>query len=237
MLTRLSKDRGHNVISWLDSWHSFSFGHYYDPKWQGFNQLLVINEDYIAPEMGFGTHPHRDMEILTYVISGELKHFDSMGNLGIIKPGEIQVMSAGTGITHSEHNNKTTDRTHLLQIWVLPNKTGLKPRYDQQSIFDPNEYNFFKLIATPFSHKQTETPVPVSLNANSQFWLGRYNKSEELNYRPELFNNFWIQIVKGELSVNNIPFKAGDAVAFSNRDEIKILVSEAGAEFLIIEVA
>lgn len=235
MLTRRSEERGHNVISWLNSWHSFSFGHYYDPKWQGFNQLLVINEDFVAPSMGFGTHPHRDMEILTYVISGELRHQDSMGNLGIIKPGEIQVMSAGTGITHSEHNNKNSEQTHLLQIWVLPIKEGLKLRYDQKNVFDPNEFNFFKLIAAPFA--EAPKVSPVSLNANAQFWLGRYNKSESLSFKPKLFKNFWIQMVKGEISVNGTSFKAGDAVAFVENEEVKIEVQKTGAEFLIIEVA
>lgn len=233
MIIRKSKERGHNVISWLDSWHSFSFGHYYDPAWQGFNQLLVINEDYIAPSMGFGTHPHRDMEILTFVISGELRHQDSMGNLGIIKPGEIQVMSTGTGITHSEHNNKTTDRTHLLQIWVLPNQENLKPRYDQKSVFNPDEYNFLKVIAAPFE-KETEG---VSLNAQSIFWLGRYNKAESISFKPNLFSNYWIQIIKGNLTINDQKFDNGDAVAFIRSEEIKIEIAKSGAEFLIIEVA
>jgi redox-sensitive bicupin YhaK (pirin superfamily) len=235
MLTRKSEERGHNVISWLNSWHSFSFGQYFDPKWQGFNQLLVINEDYVAPSMGFGTHPHRDMEIITYVINGELKHQDSMRNLGIIKPGEIQVMSAGTGITHSEHNNKSTEETHLLQIWVLPNAKNLKPRYDQQKVFDPNEFNFFKVIATTMD--QNLESSAVLLNANAQFWLGRYNKSDSLSFKPKLFKNYWIQLVKGELVVNGNIFKAGDAVAYSASEEIKIEVQNSGAEFLIIEVA
>jgi redox-sensitive bicupin YhaK (pirin superfamily) len=235
MLIRKSKDRGHNIISWLNSWHSFSFGHYYDPKWQGFNQLLVINEDYIAPSMGFGTHPHDNMEIITYVISGEIKHQDSMGNLGYIKPGEVQVMSAGTGITHSEHNNKNAEQTHLLQIWVLPNKENLTPRYDKQKIFSPDEFNFFKIIAAPKNEASENNAV--SLNANAQFWLGRYNKSEKIIFSPILFKNFWVQIIKGELLVNEHNFLAGDAFAFSNKEEIQIEIKDSGAEFLIIEVA
>jgi quercetin 2,3-dioxygenase len=234
MIIRKSKDRGHNTISWLDSYHSFSFGHYYDPKWQGFNQLLVINEDFIAPTMGFGTHPHRDMEIITYVISGELKHLDSMGNLGIIKPGEIQVMSAGTGITHSEHNSKNDAVTHLLQIWVHPNQVRLTPRYDQQTVFSPDEYNFFKLIAKTAT--SNEPNVPVSLNADAQFWLGRYNKSETINFKPAIFKNFWIQIIKGELEIAGEILSAGDAIAFSDNEAVTINVNANGAEFLIIEV-
>jgi len=233
MLTRKSNERGHNVISWLNSWHSFSFGHYYDPKWQGFHKLLVINEDFIAPAMGFGTHPHRDMEIITYLISGELKHQDSMGNLGIIKPGEIQVMSAGTGITHSEHNNKKTEETHLLQIWVLPNAEGLTPRYDQKNVFDPNEFNFLKVIAAPFG----EQTAAVSLNANAKFWLGRYNHAEQLTFKPTSFTHYWIQLIKGEMSISGKSYQSGDAIAFSSNEEIEIKTSERESEFLIIEVA
>lgn len=233
MLIRKSEERGHNVISWLDSWHTFSFGHYYDPKWQGFNQLLVINEDFIAPGMGFGTHPHNNMEILTFVISGELRHQDSMGNLGIIRPGEIQVMSAGTGITHSEHNNKNSERTHLLQIWVLPNSQGIKPRYDQKRVFDSSEYNFFKVIAAPFN----EQSDGVSLNANAKFWLGRYNLAEEIIFKPTHYLHYWIQLVKGSMSVNGKSYNAGDAIAFNAAEECKIDIGDTGAEFLIIEVA
>jgi redox-sensitive bicupin YhaK (pirin superfamily) len=237
MLTRKSNERGHNVIDWLDSRHSFSFGHYYDPKWQGFNDLLVINEDYIAAGMGFGTHPHSDMEILTYVISGELRHKDSMGNLGIIKPGEIQVMSAGTGITHSEHNNRNTERTHLLQIWVLPNQKGLTPRYDQKSVFTPDEFNFFKVIAAPFKVENKIETSGVSLNANAVFWLGRYDHSETLDFKPTLFPNYWVQLIKGGMTVNGLSYTAGDAVGFNASEALKITIGDAGAEFLIIEVA
>ncbi len=234
MITRTSEERGHNVISWLDSRHTFSFGQYYDPKWQGFNSLLVINEDFINPSMGFGTHPHKEMEILTYVISGELRHKDSMGSLGIIKPGEIQVMTAGTGVTHSEHNNMSTDRTHLLQIWVLPNQSGLTPRYDQKKIFEADEYNFFKVIAAPFNGA---TSTGVSLNANAKFWVGRYNKSEEITFKPTLFDHYWVQIIKGDLTINGSSYKSGDALGFDLKEESKITVGSNGAEFLIIEVA
>lgn len=237
MLIRQSSERGHNVISWLNSWHTFSFGHFYDPKWQGFNDLLVINEDYIAPSMGFGTHPHRDMEILTYVISGELKHQDSMGNIGFIKPGEIQVMSAGTGITHSEHNSKKEQETHLLQIWVLPDSKNIIPRYDQKQVFDQSEFNFFKCIASPMNQNANLSKSPVSLNARAQFWLGRYNQSHSLTFKPQLFKNYWIQMVKGELAVNDLTLKAGDAVAFSDHQDAKLDIQSSGAEFLIIEVA
>lgn len=233
MLIRKSSERGHKVISWLKSWHTFSFGDYFDPHWQSFNQLRVINEDFIAPSMGFGTHPHRDMEIITYVIKGELRHEDSMGNLGIIKPGEIQVMSAGTGITHSEHNNKNNEETHLLQIWVMPNSLGLTPRYDQRPVFDPEEFNFFKVIASPFKEKSEG----VSLNADAKFWLGRYDHEMGLNFKPTLYSNYWVHIIRGSITVNNRVFTTGDAFGEKQNTECKIEIDVDGAEFLIIEVA
>jgi redox-sensitive bicupin YhaK (pirin superfamily) len=233
MLIRKSSERGTNSISWLDSKHTFSFGHYYDPKWRGFNNLLVINEDYIAPSMGFGTHPHDNMEILTFVINGEIRHQDSMGSLGFIKPGEIQVMSAGTGITHSEFNNKSDERTHLLQIWVYPDKQNITPRYDQKKVFDPSEFNFLKVIAAPFKNETSG----VSLNANAKFWLGRFNRAENIIFKPTLFPQYWLQIISGGLNVNGNSYAAGDAVAFNANEESKIDVEEHGSEFLIIEVA
>ncbi|MGZ3790442.1 MAG: pirin family protein [Bacteriovorax sp.] len=233
MIIRKSEERGHNTISWLDSMHTFSFGQYYDPNWQGFNQLVVINEDFIAPIRGFGSHTHKDMEILTYVISGMLRHEDSMGNLGFIHPGEIQAMSAGTGITHSEHNNKTAERAHILQIWVLPDHAGLKPRYEKANIFHPDEYNFMKVIAAPFD----EETSGVSLHAHAKFWLGRFNQSESIIFKPTLFPHFWIQLIKKGLSLNGKIYKEGDGVGFNAAEEVKIDIGDAGAEFLIIEVA
>lgn len=235
MFIRKSNERGHNEISWLNTYHSFSFASYRDPLWQGFHQLLVINEDRIAPATGFGTHPHREMEIITYVISGELRHKDSMGNLGVIKPGEIQVMSAGSGITHSEHNNKDSLETHLLQIWVLPSKLNLTPRYDQQKIFEENEFNFLKCIATPVEFSSSATAV--FLNAHAKIWLGRYNKTASLEFKPTLFKHFWIQMIKGELNIADQIIKAGDAMAFEAGESIGLHIVNNGAEFLIIEVA
>ena len=232
MIIRKALERGHNTISWLDSFHTFSFGHFYDPKWTHFNQLLVINDDTIAPGMGFGKHPHKDMEIITYVTDGQLRHEDSMGNLGIITPGEIQVMSAGTGITHSEFNDLKDAPTHLFQIWVHPKANNLMPRYDQKRVFYPEEKNFFKVIASP----QSTSENVVSLNANAQFWLGRYSHAVDLDFKPELFSNFWLQMVRGSLTINKDMFSAGDGIGFSHSDAIRLSINDAGAEFLIIEV-
>ena len=232
MLIRRNEERGKNNISWLNANHSFSFGHYYDSAWTNFHKLLVINEDIIAPSMGFGTPPHKDMEIITYVIEGEIKHRDSMGNLGLISPGEIQVMSAGAGVAHSEHNNLSNGPTHLLQIWIHPIRNSLSPRYDQRIVYEKDEVNFFKLIAGIDASSDV-----IQLNAEAKIYLGRYNKSANIDFSPNKYEQYWVQIIKGELTIANNSFKAGDGIGFSNKEEINIFVGEEGSEFLILEVS
>lgn len=231
MLIRKSYERGKNNIAWLDANHSFSFGHYYDPRWTNFHKLLVINEDTIAPAMGFGTHPHKDMEIITYVIDGEIKHRDSMGSLGVITPGEIQVMSAGTGVAHSEYNNLPDRPTHLLQIWVHPIKNNLTPRYAQKRVYQNSEMNFFKVIAGA-----TESADAIALNAEAQIYLGKYDSAKELAFSPKHFKNFWLQLVSGDITIKGVSFSAGDGIGFSNEEAINIQIGANGAEFLILEV-
>lgn len=231
MLVRKSAERGKNNISWLDANHTFSFGHYYDPAWTNFHQLLVINEDTIAPAMGFGTHPHKDMEIITYVIDGEIKHRDSMGSLGIITPGEIQVMSAGTGVAHSEHNNLTDKPTHLLQIWVHPSANNLRPRYDQRRVYEKDEQNFFKVIAGIDAG-----PDAIALNAESQIYLGKYDKASAIDFSPRHFDQYWVQIVRGELTINGKSFNAGDGIGISGGESVNLKTGNNGSEFLILEI-
>lgn len=232
MITRKAQDRGHNVISWLDSYHTFSFGQYYDPNWTHFHKLLVINDDTIAPSMGFGTHPHRDMEIITYVTHGQLKHKDSMGSLGIITPGEIQVMTAGSGVAHSEFNDLNDTPTHLFQIWILPKEKNLKPRYDQKRVFNNEDTNFLKLIAS--SHAQDGNIM--RLNADAQIWAARYDHGAKITFRPDHYEHFWIQMVKGSMSVNGSHYSVGDGIGIENRGLADIEVHANGAEFLIFEV-
>lgn len=231
MLVRKSEERGKNNIAWLKANHTFSFGHYRDPKWTNFHNLLVINEDTIAPAMGFGAHPHDNMEIITYVIDGEIKHRDSMGSNGIIKPGEIQVMSAGTGVAHSEYNNLQDKPTHLLQIWILPDKENIEPRYDQQRVINEADNNFLKVIAGKDAAQGT-----MQLNAEAHIWVGRYDHEDTVKFEPKEYNNFWIQMVKGSVNINAEEFSAGDGIAFSDVAALDIHIKDIGAEFLILEL-
>ena len=236
MIIRPSDERGKNNFGWLDAKHSFSFGQYYNPKWTNFHNLLVINQDRIAPSMGFGTHPHRDMEIITYVIQGEIRHQDSMGNVGHIKPGEIQVMSAGTGVAHSEYNNKTDETTELLQIWIEPSEENLKPRYAEKVVYSKDENHFLKQIAG-----QTDSPHSIKLNAFGNIWLGKFNKAETINFIPEQFSHLWIQLIKGQLEVSHLDnsknLMAGDGLGIEETKGSAILLkASAEAEFLMFEV-
>jgi redox-sensitive bicupin YhaK (pirin superfamily) len=232
MIIRKADERGHNNISWLDSYHTFSFGNYYDPRWTHFHKLLVVNDDTIAPGMGFGSHPHQDMEIITYVTNGQLQHRDSMGSLGIINPGEIQVMTAGTGVTHSEFNASEETPVHLFQIWILPREKGLTPRYDQRRVFGPLEMNFMKLIAS--SHASDDSII--KLNADAQIWTGRYDQKKIFSFQPDLYDNFWLQMVAGSMEIDGKTYTVGDAVGISAKGKVDITINENGAEFLIFEV-
>jgi redox-sensitive bicupin YhaK (pirin superfamily) len=233
MIIRKGSERGKNNFGWLEANHSFSFGHYYDPKWTNFHKLLVINQDKIAPSMGFGTHPHRDMEIITYIIEGEIKHQDSMGSTGHIKPGEIQVMSAGTGVTHSEFNHKNDQTTHLLQIWIEPSFDGLKPRYAEKKVFKEGETNFLKNIAGTL-----ESENSIKLNAEGAIWLGKFDRAKSLEFSPTFYDHFWLQLIEGDVEINGVHLSGGDAVGIENckNSQIKISVEKHGAHFLIFEV-
>jgi len=232
MIIRRADERGHNNMSWLNTYHTFSFASYYDPKWTHFHNLRVINDDTIAPGMGFGTHPHKDMEIITYVTNGQLRHRDSMGSMGIINPGEIQVMTAGTGVSHSEFNASEEEPTHLFQIWIQPKEKNLKPRYDQKRVFQPQEMNFLKLIA---SSNAGDGSI-IKLNADAQIWCGRYDQKKIFSFQPELYDNFWLHVVGGSMEISGKKYSIGDAIGISDKGKIDITINENGAEFLIFEV-
>jgi len=227
---RKSHERGHANHGWLDTYHTFSFAGYYDPQHVHFRQLRVINEDKIAANQGFGTHPHDNMEIITYVVSGAIAHKDSMGNGSVIKPGEIQAMSAGTGITHSEYNPSETQETHLLQIWLIPNQQGLQPSYQQKSYLDFSEKNTLTLIA---SHQ----PDAYAIRVNTDVHLYRAELADGHTVQHQLAaeRHAWIQLIKGDVTVNDHQLSAGDGLAVSDDNTLNISAS-ADAEFLLFDL-
>jgi redox-sensitive bicupin YhaK (pirin superfamily) len=224
---RKAVDRGQSQIEWLNSYHSFSFADYYDEDWMSFGPLRVINEDYIQPGRGFDKHPHQDMEIITYVVSGSLTHQDSMGNGSVISPGEIQRMSAGRGIRHSEFNHSNIEALHLLQIWILPEKKGIDPGYEQKKIAKkPNQ-----LILVGSNHP---TEQAVTIHQNVQIFVGFFETDttivHALNHR-----HAWLQLIKGRIQVNKQLLSAGDGVGLRDETELSIECIEE-SEFLLFDM-
>ncbi len=227
LLVRRAKERGVAKRDWLQSYHTFSFADYYDPDYMGFENLRVINEDFIAPGKGFATHQHHDMEILTYVIDGLLEHKDSMGTGSQIRPGEIQIMSAGSGVAHSEFNASADQSLHLLQIWILPEQKDLLPRYDQKTIDrSPNE---LIPIAAPQG-----VPASVVIHQNVIVYAAFCAKDASLSHILVGCPAAWLQVVKGNIDVNAENLGAGDGVAIKQEEQIKIFCREA-SEFLLFE--
>lgn len=224
---RKSEERGHNAIGWLNSYHTFSFADYYNEAWMQRGYLRVINEDYIQPGQGFDTHPHRDMEIVTYVIQGELKHQDSMGNGSIIKPGEIQRMSAGTGVHHSEFNHSTQEELHLLQIWILPEEKNIEPSYEQKQIHQLR--NQLILIGS-----QHPTQQAVKIHQNIELYVGYFDTDQSISCGLN-HQDAWIQLVKGVLDVNGTVLQAGDGV-WIQKEEMIALHCIRDAEFLLFKM-
>ena len=229
---RKAQDRGHSHIDWLDSYHSFSFGEYYDPDHIQFGYLRVINEDRIKPSMGFGTHSHRDMEIITVMLEGELAHKDSIGNGSVIKKGDIQKMTAGSGIMHSEFNNSDSVEVHLLQIWITPNRMGLTPGYEQISIDDLDNTDEIKLIA---SGKVNKGNGIININQDIELFLGRLDKNRKVEFSTENSNKIWVQLISGQMSINGKELSAGDGAAI-NKTAILNFESKEKSEFLIFEM-
>lgn len=211
---RRAKERGHTDLGWLKSDHTFSFGEYYDPKQMGFSVLRVINDDWVAGGKGFGTHPHSDMEILTYVLEGELQHKDSMGNGSIIRPGEVQLMSAGTGVTHSEFNPSATQSVHLFQIWILPRKKGITPAYQQKAFDIKGKSGELVLIVSP---KGKES---LRINQDAEVLAGIFKKGQTLSYAFAPNRQGWLQVLDGEVVLDKETLSAGDAVAYSREKSV-----------------
>jgi len=229
---RKAQDRGHSHIDWLDSYFTFSFGEYYDPDHIQFGYLRVMNEDRIKPSMGFGSHPHRDMEIITVMLEGELAHKDSMGNGSVIKKGDIQKITAGSGIMHSEFNNSDSVEAHLLQIWITPNRMGLTPGYEQISINDLDNTDEIKLIA---SGKVNKGNGIIKINQDIELFLGRLDKNRKVEFSTEDSNKIWIQLISGQMSINGKELSAGDGAAITESDILNI-ESKEKSEFLIFEM-
>jgi len=231
MLTvRKSQDRGYADHGWLQSFHSFSFAGYHDPRHMGFGNLRVINEDRIAPGTGFGTHGHRDMEIISYVLTGELAHKDSMGNVVSIPPGEVQRMSAGTGVMHSEFNHAEGQTTHFLQIWILPDRHGVAPGYEQKAFSEVEKRGALRLVASPDGDRGS-----VSIHANARMYAGLFDAGESVEMALEPGRKHYVHLVRGSLQVNGQPLEAGDAALLAQEARL-VLDQGEGAEVLVFDL-
>lgn len=228
---RRSGERGHADHGWLDSHHTFSFANYYDPRFMGFSDLRVINEDRVAPAQGFGTHGHRDMEILSYVIAGELAHKDSMGNVETIKPHEWQRMTAGTGVRHSEFNASETDAAHFLQIWILPETENLTPGYEQKLFAPEDKTGKLKLVASRGGDDGS-----LNINQDVRLYNGILSKGTIVQHELATGRNAWVQMVKGEVELNGIKLAAGDGAAISEETQLNFTAGQ-DSEVLLFDLA
>jgi redox-sensitive bicupin YhaK (pirin superfamily) len=228
---RKAEDRGHFNHGWLDTYHAFSFGDYRDPQHMHFRDLRVMNEDVVAPGRGFGMHPHRDMEIITYVLSGSLQHNDSMGNGSVITPGEFQRMSAGTGITHSEANPSATEPVHLYQIWLFPAERGIRPSYEQRRFAEAERADRLRLVASQDGRDES-----LLIHQNAEVYLATLSVGRELSYKIRPHRHAWLQVLRGGVSLNGIGLAAGDGAAVS--DETNLVVEAAKpSEIMLFDLA
>ena len=227
---RGSEERGGGNHGWLNTRHSFSFDQYYDPRYMGFRSLRVINEDWVQPGHGFPMHPHRNMEIITYLLEGALEHKDSMGNGSIIRPGDGQRMSAGTGVRHSEANPSQTDPAHLLQIWILPERPGIQPSYEQKEFPAEEKHGKLRLIASPDGKDGS-----VTLHQDARLYVSLLQPGEEVEH--ELVNGRygWLQVAKGAIELNGKPLRQGDGAAISEEPKLDIKGAQ-DAEILLFDL-
>jgi quercetin 2,3-dioxygenase len=230
LIVRSSEARGHASHGWLDSHHTFSFSDYYDPSHMGFRVLRVINEDRVAPRSGFGTHPHRDMEIITYVLSGQLEHRDSMGSVGVLRAGELQRMTAGTGVLHSEKNN-TGEELHFLQIWILPERKGLTPSYEQKAFTEEERQGRFRLVVSPEGQDGA-----LKVHQDMRLYSTLLGQGEKAEYALARGRHAWLQVVRGAGTLNGVELKAGDGVAVSEEPRLVLSATEP-LEALLFDLA
>jgi redox-sensitive bicupin YhaK (pirin superfamily) len=231
MTVRPSKERGHAQHGWLDSRHTFSFADYHDPQQMGFRALRVINEDKVAPAQGFGTHPHRDMEIISYVLDGALQHKDSIGTGSVIRPGDVQRMSAGTGVAHSEFNASTSEPVHFLQIWLVPSQRGIKPSYEQKTFTPEQMKGRLRVVASPDGRDGG-----VSIHSDVVLHAGRLGPGDSAEVALAAGRHAWVQVARGKVQVNGTELQAGDGAALANEDKVKIEGRDE-AEVLLFDLA
>lgn len=229
---RRSEERGRADFGWLDSRHSFSFGHYHDPGHMGFRSLRVINEDRVKGGAGFDTHPHRDMEIISYVLEGGLAHRDSLGTGAVIRPGEVQRMSAGTGILHSEFNASPTEPVHFLQIWILPERLGLEPGYEQRAFPEAERRGRLRLVAS-----RDGRDGAVTIHQDVALYASLLGTGEGVRHPLPPGRGAWVQLARGTIAVNGEALRAGDGAAITDEDHVEILCREGEAELLLFDLA
>ena len=230
---RPAQERGHFNHGWLDTYHTFSFAAYHDPSFMGFGPLRVINEDRVQPGQGFGPHPHRDMEIITYILEGALEHRDSMGNGAVIRPGEVQRMSAGTGVTHSEHNPSPAEAVHLLQIWILPEARGLEPGYEQKKFDAQGRRGRLQLLAS-----REASAGSVKIHQDAALYAAALGPGEKVKHKLGDGRHAWVQVARGAATLNGVELKACDGAAASDEPQLEIAGAgkEAG-EILLFDLA
>jgi quercetin 2,3-dioxygenase len=228
---RRSNERGVASFGWLDSRHTFSFGEYHDPAQMGFGPLRVINEDRVSPGQGFGTHGHRDMEIISYVLEGALEHKDSIGTGSVIRPGDVQVMSAGTGIRHSEFNHSKTEPVHFLQIWVLPDREGIAPRYEQKGFPDADKRGRLRLVGSSDGRDGS-----VVIHQDVEMLAGILVADEQLVRVVPKGRKTWLQVLRGGVEANGVRLDTGDGVAVEGVSELAIRTQSSGAEVLVFDL-
>ncbi len=228
---RKAADRGHADHGWLNSYHTFSFAGYQDPQHMGFRNLRVINEDRVAQAQGFGKHSHQNMEIISYVLEGELEHKDSLGTGSIIRPGEVQVMSAGEGVTHSEFNHSQRDLVHFLQIWILPDEQNVRPNYAQKAFPMAERHGKLRLVASPGGEEGS-----LKIHADARLYATVLKEGESLDHAIQLGRNAWVQVARGAIRLNDTELSTSDGAAVAGEQRLR-LTATSDAEVLVFDLA
>src|ERR1700687_2056693 len=228
---RKAEERGHFDLGWLDTYHTFSFDQYFDPAHMHFRSLRVINEDRVAPGQGFTTHSHRDMEIITYILAGALEHRDSMGSGSVIRPGDVQRMSAGTGVSHSEFNPSDKESVHLLQIWILPESRGLAPSYEEKSFSEDERRGRLRLVASEGGREGS-----VAIQQDARLYAAILDAGASVDHTLGMTRYAWLQVARGAVKLNEFDLQQGDGAAVSNESDLKVVAQQA-AEILLFDLA